>query len=230
MPCNASHVFHLMLRFEHQDLGSAVHVAIRRMQRHLAGARPMRQEQQCKDATCGLEVMHPRRTLELRAQHRAAARTRMKTAPIAADSNPSSLSLAAAAAGSASPLPVGSGLKAPRGFCGLRVCAAAAQAAEMAARSSAEESDSIVRSCSAAGLGWISRCGPPHDRLCTRHWRVRRQCTRVTSASARHRAQAQARAQCNAVQCTRADQRSCCSFGSEGSRGTAQCGAVSFRP
>jgi hypothetical protein len=73
MPCNASHVLHLMLRFEHQDLGSAVHVAIRRMQRHLAGARPMRQ-QQCKDATCGLEVMHPRRTLKLRAQHRAASR------------------------------------------------------------------------------------------------------------------------------------------------------------
>ena len=150
MPCNASHVLHLMLRFEHQDLGSAVHVAIRRMQRHLAGARPMRQ-QQCKDATCGLEVMHPRRTLKLRAQHRAAARTKMKTAPIAADSNPSSLSLAAAADGSASPLPVGSGLKARRGCFGLRVCAAAAQAAEMAARSSAEESDSIVRSCSAAG-------------------------------------------------------------------------------
>ena len=111
---------------------------------------------------------------------------------------------------------------------GLRL----AQAAEMAARSSAEESDSIVRSCSAAGLGWISRCGPPHDRLCTRHWRVRRQCTRVTSASARHRAQAQAQAQaqCKAVQCTRADQRSCCSFGSEDSRGTAQCGAVALRP
>ena len=156
----------------------------------------------------------------------------MKTAPIAAASNPSSLSLAAAADGSASPLPVGSGLKPPRGCFGLRVCAAAAQAAEMAARSSAEESDSIVRSCSAAGLGWISRCGPPHDRLCARHWRVRRQCTRVTSASVRHRArsagagaaQAQEQEQCKAVQCARRPaQRPFC-FGTE--RGQPQDSAM----